>query len=102
MKVKGEGDLAVLILGDEGSLAEAASTCHRQFERHEALKRLNLPRKLLPPKAKEGSWLTLDIVGGREALPEGSQPQNIKLDNKATAAARLREGDYKRFFSLSQ
>ena len=70
---------------------------------------LNLPRELLPPKAKEGSWLTLDIipegdfVAGREALPEGSQPQNIKLDDKSTAAsrqriavklARLRKGDY--------
>jgi hypothetical protein len=35
------------------------------------------PRNLLPPKAKEGSWLTLDILGG--------QPQNIKLDEKETA-----------------
>ena len=58
-----EGDLAVLILGDKDQ-------------------RLNLPRKLLPPKAKEGSWLTLDIVGG--------QPRNITLDLKETAAARKR------------
>ena len=72
-----EGDLAVLILGKEDQ-------------------RLNLPRKLLPPNAKEGSWLQLDIVGG--------QPRNIKLDLKETAAsrqriaaklARLRKADYK-------
>jgi hypothetical protein len=71
-----EGDLAVLILGDEDQ-------------------RLNIPRKLLPPKTKEGSWLQLDIVGG--------QPRNIKLDEKETdlarqriadKLARLRKGDY--------
>ena len=72
-----EGDLAVLILGKEDQ-------------------RLNVPRKLLPPKAKEGSWLQLDIVGG--------QPRNIRLDEAETAAARqriaeklarLRKADYK-------
>ena len=72
-----EGDLAVLILADDDQ-------------------RLNVPRKLLPPKAKEGSWLQLDLVGG--------QPRNIKLDEKETEAARqriadklarLRKGDYK-------
>jgi hypothetical protein len=71
-----EGDLAVIILGDEDQ-------------------RLNVPRNLLPPKAKEGSWLQLDIVGG--------QPRNIKLDEKETEDARqrisdklahLRKGDY--------
>jgi len=45
---KGEGALAVLLLPAD---AEGAA--------------LNLPRKLLPSKAKEGSWLTLDII------PEG-------------------------------
>jgi len=72
-----EGDLAVLILADDDQ-------------------RLNVPRKLLPPKAKEGSWLQLDLVGG--------QPRNITLDEKETEAARqriadklarLRKGDYK-------
>ena len=52
---KGEGALAVLLLPAD---AEGAA--------------LNLPRKLLPPKAKEGSWLTLDIVAG--------QPRNLKLN----------------------
>ena len=89
MKVKGKGDQAVLILGDEESLAEAASSrpsrsnpVGRLLERHEALKRLNLPRKILPPKAKEGSWLTLDIVGG--------EPRNLTLDEKETELARQR------------
>lgn len=72
-----EGDLVVLILADDDQ-------------------RLNVPRKLLPPKAKEGSWLQLDLVGG--------QPRNITLDEKETEAARqriadklarLRKGDYK-------
>ena len=42
---------------------------------------LNLPRKLLPPKAKEGSWLTLDIVpegdivGGRDTCTALSSVQ---------------------------
>jgi len=72
-----EGDLAVLIFPDEDQ-------------------RLNIPRKLLPPKAKEGSWLQLDLVGG--------QPCNITLDEKETDLARqriaeklahLRRGDYK-------
>jgi hypothetical protein len=44
--------------------------------------RLNVPRKLLSPKAKEGSWLTLDIVGG--------QPHNLKLDEKETDLAHQR------------
>ena len=72
-----EGDLAVLILGKEDQ-------------------RLNVPRNLLPPKAKAGDWLQLDLVGG--------QPRNIKLDEAETEAARqriadklarLRKGDYK-------
>lgn len=72
-----EGDLAVLILADDDQ-------------------RLNVPSKLLPQKAKEGSWLQLDLVGG--------QPRNITLDEKETEAARqriadklarLRKGDYK-------
>jgi hypothetical protein len=72
-----EGDLVVLILADDDQ-------------------RLNVPRKLLPPKAKEGSWLQLDLVGG--------QPRNITLDEKETEVARqriadklarLRKGDYK-------
>ena len=58
-----EGDIAVLILGEED-------------------KHLNVPRKQLPPKSKEGSWLLLDLVGG--------QPQNITLDEKETEAARER------------
>lgn len=58
-----EGDLAVLLLPDGDQ-------------------RLNLPRKLLPPKAKEGSWLTLEMIGG--------EPRNIKLDPQATASARQR------------
>ena len=58
---KGEGDLAVLILPDD---AEGAA--------------LILPRKLLPPKAKEGSWLTLDIIPEGDMV--GGQPRNLKLD----------------------
>jgi len=77
-----EGDFAVLILGDEESLAEAASSRPRLLECHEVLNRLNLPRTQLPPKAKEGSWLTLDIVGG--------EPRNLTLDEKETAATRKR------------
>jgi hypothetical protein len=72
-----EGDFAILIVGDE--------------DQH-----LNVPRKLLPKKSKEGSWLQLDIVGG--------QPRNITLDEQETEKARqriveklarLRRGDYK-------
>ena len=72
-----EGDYAILILGDDEQ-------------------RLNIPRKQLPQKAKEGSWLQLDIVGG--------QPSNIIFDEKETEKARqriadklarLRKGDYK-------
>ena len=72
-----EGDIAVLILPD-GDM------------------RLNLPRQVLPSKAKEGSWLTLDIIGG--------VPRNIKLDEQETESVReriaakltrLRKGDDK-------
>ena len=56
-----EGDLAVLILSDDE-------------------KRLNIPREVLPPKAKEGSWLTLDIIGG--------EPRNIKFDPQQTETTR--------------
>jgi hypothetical protein len=72
-----EGDYAILIVGEDEQ-------------------RINVTRKSLPLKAKEGSWLQLDIVGG--------QPQNIRLDNKETKAAhqriaeklaRLRKGNYK-------
>jgi hypothetical protein len=44
--------------------------------------RLNVPRKLLPPKAKEGSWLQFDIVG--------DQPSNITLDDQETETVRQR------------
>ena len=72
-----EGDLAVLILPAEDQ-------------------RLNVPRMQLPPKAKEGSWLQLDIIGG--------EPRNIKLDEQETESVReriaakltrLRKGDDK-------
>ena len=72
-----EGDLAVLILLDE-------------------YQRLNIPIMQLPFKAKEGSWLTLDLVGG--------QPCNIKLYKQETESIReriaaklanLRKGDDK-------
>ena len=72
-----EGDRAVLLLGDEGQP-------------------LNVPRQVLPGKAREGSWHTLDIIGG--------EPRNIKLDEQETETvreriaallARLRKGDYK-------
>jgi hypothetical protein len=58
-----EGDFAVLILpeGDQ---------------------RLNLPREVLPAKAKEGSRLTLDIIGG--------EPRNIKFDPQQTETTRER------------
>ena len=36
--------------------------------------RLNLPCELFPPKSKEGSWLNLDILAGREAPPPGASP----------------------------
>ena len=58
-----EGDRAVLLLGDEGQP-------------------LNVPRQVLPGKAREGSWLTLDIIGG--------EPRNIKLDEQETESARER------------
>jgi hypothetical protein len=58
-----EGDLAVLILADEDQL-------------------LTIPRKLLPRKAREGSWLTLDRVEGKT--------KNIKLDKIETDLARER------------
>ena len=73
-----EGDLAVLILPDGDQ-------------------RLNLPRQVLPVKAREGSWLTLDIIGG--------EPRNIKLDEQETETvreriaaklARLRKSHHKR------
>jgi hypothetical protein len=59
VKVKGKGDLAVL-------------------RPPSPISRLpHLPRNQLPPKAKEGSWLSLDII------PEGEfvagQPRNIML-----------------------
>jgi hypothetical protein len=41
-----------------------------------------LPSSSPPLKAKEGSWLTLDIVAG--------QPRSIKLDEKGTETARQR------------
>ena len=72
-----EGEYAILIFGED--------------EQH-----LDFPRKLLPQKAKEGSWLQLDIVGG--------QPTNIILDDQETEKARqriaeklahLRKGDYR-------
>ena len=58
-----EGDFAVLLLGDEGQP-------------------LNISRQVLPGKAREGSWLTLDIIGG--------EPRNIKLDEQETESARER------------
>jgi tellurite resistance-related uncharacterized protein len=72
-----EGDLAVLIVGEEEQ-------------------RMNVPRKLLPKQAKEGSWLQLDILDG--------MPHSITLDDQETEnvkhriakkLARLRRGDYK-------
>ncbi|MBE3142116.1 MAG: DUF3006 domain-containing protein [Thermoplasmata archaeon] len=72
-----EGEYAILIVGEEEQ-------------------RLNIPRKLLPQKAKEGSWLQLEIVDG--------EARNITLDEQETEKARqriaeklarLRRGDYK-------
>jgi len=72
-----EGDLAVLIVGEEEQ-------------------RLNVSRTLLPKQAKEGSWLQLDILDG--------EPYNITLDDQETEnvkqriaekLARLRKGDHK-------
>ncbi|MGA2490253.1 MAG: DUF3006 domain-containing protein [Anaerolineales bacterium] len=61
-----EGDLAVLIVGDDDQS-------------------LNIPRTQLPPEAEEGFWLQLDIVGG--------QLINITLDEEETKAARQRIAD---------
>ena len=58
-----EGDRAVLLLGDEGQP-------------------LNVPRQVLPGKAREGTWLTLDIIDG--------EPRNIKLDEQETESVRER------------
>ena len=66
---KGEGDLAVLRLGDE---ADGAL--------------LTLPANSSPQKAKEGSWLTLDIILEGDIV--GGQPRNIKLEPQATAVTR--------------
>jgi hypothetical protein len=72
-----EGEYAILIVGDDEQ-------------------RLNVPRKLLPEKAKEGHWLQVEILDG--------QVSNITLDEQETEKARqriaeklarLRRGDYK-------
>jgi hypothetical protein len=58
-----EGALAVIILTDGN-------------------KRLHVPREILPGKAREGSLLTLDIIGG--------EPRNIKFDPQQTETSRER------------
>ncbi len=71
-----EGEYAILMIGDK----------ERQ---------INILRTLLPKEAKEGQWLSLDIVGG--------EPHNIIIDNHETDLAKkkitdkmaaLRRGDH--------
>lgn len=61
-----EGDYAILIIGEE----------ERQ---------INVLRSLLPKEAKEGQWLTLDIVGG--------EPHNIVIDEHETDQVKKRVAD---------
>jgi hypothetical protein len=58
-----EVDFAVIILSDED-------------------KQINIPREVLPANAREGSWLTLDLIGG--------EPRNIKFDPQQTETSRER------------
>ena len=60
-----EGDLAVLLFGDEEI-------------------KVDFPRSLLPPGAKEGSWLTVSM----ELDLEGEQGQREKISEQLK---RLRE-----------
>ncbi len=60
-----EGDLAVLLFGDEEI-------------------KVDVPRSLLPPGAKEGSWLTVSL----ELDLEGEQSQREKISEQLK---RLRE-----------
>ena len=58
-----EGELAVLLLGPERRV-------------------LDLPRAMLPPGAREGSYVTIQMAG--------DLVQETALDEQATAAARQR------------
>ncbi|MCX6056551.1 MAG: DUF3006 domain-containing protein [Chloroflexi bacterium] len=61
-----EGDYAILVIGEE----------ERQ---------INVLRSLLPKEAKEGHWLSLDIVGG--------EPHNIVIDEHETDQVKKRIAD---------
>lgn len=48
-------------------------------------RQINILRTLLPIEAKEGQWLSLDIVGG--------EPHNTIIDNHETDLAKKRITD---------
>ena len=83
MKVKAvidrfEGDIAVLIVGDDE-------------------KRMEVSRKLLPKKAKEGHWLQVEIengvIGGVIIDEEETNKAKLRIAEKLE---RLRQGDHKK------
>jgi hypothetical protein len=73
-----EGEIAVLLIG-------------------ETQRQLDVPRSQLPPEAREGQWLRVEI--------HGSQVMRVEIDAQASEAAqariqekleRLRRGDHLR------
>lgn len=71
-----EGDFAILILGDDEQ-------------------RINVPRKLLPKKSREGSWLQVEIQEGeiRSAVIDDEETARAK-QRISEKLERLRRGDH--------
>ncbi|GAB4213885.1 MAG: hypothetical protein OHK0022_51610 [Roseiflexaceae bacterium] len=73
-----EGGVAVLLVG-------------------EAQQPLDVPRSELPPRAKAGQWLRVEVAGGRllraELDPEATEAARQRIQEKL---ARLRRGDHLR------
>jgi Protein of unknown function (DUF3006) len=73
-----EGDMAVLLVGDDGERKDVA-------------------RNLLPKKAKEGHWLLIEIRDSKVISAKIDLEETARVQERiAEKLARLRRGDHRK------